>query len=88
MVFSILSKTHPPHLPIMEKNNMVTTKGRVKKNKKKLDISIFGSEPPKQPQIWIKAKKDMLFLGFLAHLGPKKIFKFFSNFFFKFNRFI
>ena len=35
MEFAILSKTHPPHLPMMEKNNMVTTKGRVKKTKKK-----------------------------------------------------
>ena len=40
-------------------------------------IIIFGSDSPTHPLIWIKTKKDMLFLGFLAHLGQKMIFEFF-----------
>ena len=35
--------------------------GSIKKTKKNMDISIFGSEPPTHPQIWKKQKKDMLF---------------------------
>ena len=55
---------------------MPVCKGRVKKQKY-LYIHIFGSDPSTIPQIWIKQKKHVVFLGFLAHLEQKKFLKIF-----------
>ena len=45
----------------------------LKKTKKNMDISIFGSDPPTHPPNMDKNKKRHCFLGFLAHLEQKKI---------------
>ena len=52
-------------------------KGSIKKKQKNMDISIFGSNPPTPPPNMDKTNKNILFLGFLAHLEQKKILKIF-----------
>ena len=51
-----------------------------KKNKKNMDLSIFGSDPPTHPPNMDKNKKRHCFLGFLAHLEQKFFFTFFTIF--------
>ena len=54
-------------------------KGFNKKNKKNMDISVFGSEPPTHPPNMDKTKKKTCcFLGFLAHLEQKNLWSFFT----------
>ena len=51
----------------------------LKKTKKNMDISIFGSDPPTHPPNMDKNKKKTLFFGLFSSFGTKKILNFFHQ---------